>query len=66
MKNLKVRNFFRYQSEKLAINLDYFETFTLCACFAAFDEIKKLKDEKNKELDDLKQRYNVLEKKRRK
>ena len=65
MKNLKVKNFFRYQSEKFAINLDYFEAFTLCAYFAAFDEMKKIKGQKNQELDELKQRYNILEKKRR-
>ena len=64
IKNLKIKNFFNYQKEKLLIHVDYNDLIPWYFLFGEDNDLKYLKEAKKRELEQLKCEYK-LQKKRR-
>ena len=57
MKNLRIRNFFKYQKEKLMIHIDYNDLIPWYFLFGEGNDLKNLKESKKMELKQLKYEY---------
>ena len=64
MKNLKIKNFLNYQKEKFIIRVEYMDSKALCLALGYFENIELLNQYKKEELEEAKDKYKSLQKKR--